>query len=178
MIFPSRSLVLKSPFSPADAASLLQAAIRPRRGGWAQVWSRGAGNFMGEVKENRFDIVRDIPGRNSFLPNVRGTIESNIIGSRISVSMKMHASTAGFMAVWLFVTILGLLDAGRVYYDTWKAGKHMDPHFYIIIGSLAVFGFLLMHFSFRPEARRAENFLKQTLKAETEPPMDGGRAAI
>lgn len=176
MIFPSRNLVLKSPYPPADAASLIQAAIRPRRGWWSQVWSRGAGNFMGDVKENRFDIVRDIPGRNSFLPNIRGTIESNIIGSRVNVSMKMHASTTGFMAVWLFMTVFGLLDAGRVYYDAWKAGRHMDPHFYFIIGGLAVFGFLLMHFGFRPEARRAENFLKETLKAEVDLPPDSRRA--
>lgn len=176
MIFPSRKIVLKSPYPPADAAGLLQAAIRPRRGWWSQAWSRGAGNFMGEVKENRFDIVRDIPGRNSFLPNVRGIIESNIIGSRISVSMKMHASTTGFMFVWLSLTVLGLLDAGRVYYDALKAGKHMDAHFHVIIGSLAVFGFLLMHFGFRPEARKAENFLKDTLKAEVELPPDDRRA--
>lgn len=176
MIFPSRKLVLTSPFPPADAANLLQAAIRPRRGWWSQVWSRGAGNFMGEVKENRFDIVRDIAGRNSFLPNIKGTIESNIIGSRISVSMRMHATTTGFMAVWLTLTVFGLLDATRVYYETWKAGKHMDPQFYFIIGALALFGFLLMHFGFRPEARKAESFLKETLKADIDPSSGRDRA--
>ncbi|TAL38953.1 MAG: hypothetical protein EPN97_03175 [Alphaproteobacteria bacterium] len=176
MIFPSRKLALKSPFPPADTARLLQGAVRPRRGWWSQVWSRGAGNFMGEVTENSFDIVRDIPGRNSFLPNVRGTIVSDIVGSRINVYMKMHASTTGFMAIWLFFTVFGLLDAGRVWYGAWKAGKHMDPHFCIIIGSMAVFGFLLMHFSFRPEAKRAENFLKETLKAEVDPSTGRDRA--
>jgi hypothetical protein len=176
MIFPIRRVVLNSTLRPADAAQELQKVVLPRRSGWAMAWNRGKGNFMGEVTDAGFSIVRDIAGRNSFLPQVKGTIEPGASGSRISVSMKMHMTTTVFMAIWLFFTVGGLLDASFLYYQAWKTGKPMDAHFYIILAAMALFGFLLMHLGFGPEAKKAETFLKQTLKAEAELPMDGRRA--
>lgn len=65
-------------------------------------WKKPIGPpFIGSVQAESFAIRRDIRGRNSFLPRIRGRIIPTPTGSRIDVIMFLHPFTALFMILWL-----------------------------------------------------------------------------
>jgi hypothetical protein len=174
MIFPSRKLVLLSALKPDEAQRALGAAVAPRRNWRQKAFTRGKGNFMGEVNEGGFSLVRDISYRNSFLPRITGPIGSGSPASRIEVSMRMEPAVMVFMAVWLGFVLLSLITGTLSYFHAPE--NHRDGTFFMITGGMALFGVLLPQFSFRPEAKKAEKFLKEVLKAEVDLPPDSRRA--
>jgi hypothetical protein len=173
MILPSRKFALLSALRPDEALHALGAAVAPRRNWKQKMFSRGKGGFMGEVTEGGFSLERDIAYRNSFLPRITGTIGPGSPSTRIEVSMKMDALVSGFMAVWLVFVVMSFLSSAYAYL---QASGHPDGTFLVVTGGMALFGFILPHASFYPEANKAERFLKETLKAEKELPADGRRA--
>src|SRR6188474_594186 len=95
---PYRKIELCSPLPVSEVVRLLENAVEPRR--WLR-WGASHCPFEGTVTEFAFDIRRIISYRNSFLPQIRGTISQDAAGSRISVTMQLHVTVAAFMTVWL-----------------------------------------------------------------------------
>jgi hypothetical protein len=98
--------------------------------------------FRGTVTGSRFKLRRNISGRNSFLPMIRGRLRATSTGTRISVTMFLQPFTAIFMVVWLTVT--GGLNSGP-----------FDP----VLGLLFLFGIGLVVFGFFPEAIKARRLI-------------------
>jgi hypothetical protein len=112
--------------------------------------------FVGSVHGVAFQLRRDISGRNSFLPRIRGQIIPMANATRVNVIMFMHPFTVVFMLFWL---------AG-VGYGTWDAFAH--PRFpgafdqYILLGMFA-FGVALSAGGFFPEVTRAKHLLSAAI---------------
>ena len=110
MFPPSRDLTLLSPLSAAAATAKLKSVVAPMASWQDRIkpsgWVRNGG-FMGEVRDDgTFDILRDINYRNSFLPFIKGRIDSDGGGSRITARMAMHKAVVIFTTFWLaFVTL-------------------------------------------------------------------------
>ena len=171
MILPSRHLVLLSPLPPDKAEAALAAAVKPRLN-WKQRFQmrnwRRDGKFMGEVAETRFDIVRDINYRNSFLPFIKGSIAlaQSGAGSDVTVSMKMQRLVTIFTGFWLtMVAFFGVVVL--VAASTSKTTVKPEEALPLLIPFLMLaFGITLSQVCFRIEANKAEKFLRSTLNAE------------
>jgi hypothetical protein len=98
--------------------------------------------FRGTVTDSGFKLRRNISGRNSFLPMIRGRLRATSTGTRITVTMFLHPLVAIFMAFWLIVT--GGLNFGP-----------FDP----VLGLLLLFGIGLVVFGFFPEAIKARRLI-------------------
>jgi hypothetical protein len=170
-----RRITLVSSLPPQEALKALEGAIQSRRGWKDKLLSTGSGKFTGEVTGDRFDIIRDIAYRNSYLPHVRGTITPGSPASRIEVSMVPDAKVLIFMALWLGLLVFNGINVMRAMNS---GHAPQDYTFLKILGGMALFVFALSQAGFWPEARKAETFLKETLKAERDVRPDPSRQAI
>ena len=170
-----RRITLVSSLPPQEALKALEGAIQSRKGWKDKLLSTGSGKFTGEVTGDRFDIVRDIAYRNSYLPRVTGTITAGSPASRIEVSMMPGPRALIFMALWLGLLVFNGITMVRAMNS---GGGPRDYTFLEIIGGMAAFVFALSQAGFWPEAKKAETFLKETLKAERDSRPDPSRQAI
>ena len=69
--------------------------------------------FRGSVDGDSFQIRRNIGGRNSFQPLIRGRIISTPSASHIKVTVSLHPFTGAFCLLWLCV--LGYFAWGCFY---------------------------------------------------------------
>lgn len=101
--------------------------------------------FIGSVQAESFAIRRDIRGRNSFLPRIKGRIIPAPTGSRISMTMFIHPFTALFMIFWL-----GIVGNGALMATSRTA---------LIPWGMFIFGVALTAGGFFPEALKAKRML-------------------
>lgn len=150
-IFPSKTLIIETSLSPAEVHERLEKDVAPREGTLLRVFE--VGMYRGRVDETGFDFRRIISGRNSFLPNVAGSIEATAFGSRIHVRMSMPAFVTAFMAVWLGMVALMAIPFAFA----------MPFPFNVLPFGMLVFGTLLPKLGFSSEANLAERFLAEAL---------------
>jgi len=157
-IFPYRTLMIETSLSPAEVRERLERDVAPREAGLRLFRSRD-GRFNGSVSETGFDIRRTISGRNSWLPNVVGTIQATAFGSRVYVRMKPPQMVNVFMALWLGTVALMAIPFA------------IALPFPLAIVPFVMFGFglALPKLGFGIEAGHAETFLYEAL-----PVAEGG----
>jgi hypothetical protein len=156
-LFPYRRLALRSMLSAADAAQALAKQVEPKRlfrmGG-------GASAFEGSVTGSHFEIQRVIQYRNSFLPQIDGTIRAETLGCSIAITMRLHPLVLAFGAVW--VSIAGTM--GLMFLLSALAARSFDGITLVPVGMLAFF-FVMVVGGFGYEARKAEQLLVEIFAA-------------
>lgn len=65
--------------------------------------------FSGHVKEQEFEITRNISYQNSFLPVVEGKVKQTSTGAQVTVSMRLHLAVMFFMAIWFSGVSIGCI---------------------------------------------------------------------
>lgn len=173
MIPFSRRIVFLSPLSPDEAAKALESAIENRKDWKKKALSTGSGRFSGEIIDLKFTIKREISYRNSFLPNISGTIAPGDTGSRIEVTMGIHPAAGAFIAVWAFVLIYNFYNAMH-----FGVGGAVNYSFLAPLCFMLALGLGMTMIGFVPEVAKADKFLIETLKAEKERKRDFSREAI
>jgi hypothetical protein len=105
--------------------------------------------FQGRLKHHRFRLMRNIDHRNSFLPLIRGRIDQEPGGSRVSVILYLDPFVAIFMLGWLILV-------GR---SAWPpTGERFMP------AGMFLFGLGIILAGFIPEARKARRLLEAALR--------------
>jgi hypothetical protein len=153
---PYRKLELQSTLSAAVAMQILADAVEPKR--WFRL-GPGMRPFEGTVAGLAFDMRRIMSSRNSFLPQIRGTITPNSGGCRISLTMRLHLGTMLFMVVWLaglLVVAFGFASAAFNGAEVWVATLPLG---------MLLFVWGLSAGAFSLEARKAEELLTFLLDA-------------
>ena len=112
--------------------------------------------FLGEVEDYSFRIRRDISYRNSFLPQIRGTVTSTPAGSKISVKMFVHPAAGIFMLIWLGGTALVTLNTLVGSHPKSASGS------FVPLG-MFLFGLFLSCGGFFPEALKARRLLEAAI---------------
>lgn len=117
LVFRGRRVVF------ASALGVAQATDRLAREVAAPAWRLRDDRtelFEGTLADGRFRVIRLVRGRNSFRPQVDGTLVPAPGGSRIEVVMRMHPLVLGLLAVllgaaWLVALVAAseLFAAGR-----------------------------------------------------------------
>lgn len=127
----------------------------------------GVQPYEGTVTENSFEISRIIDYRNSFLPVIKGEFSSFLGKTEISVKMRPAISVLIFMAIWFSATGLGCVATATVAIGNLKKGMRdeLDPLFLIPFVMFA-FGYGLIMFGYKREAKRSKKFLIDLFQAE------------
>jgi len=156
-LLPLRHFEWHSPLSPDEITERMEQCVRPDAKGAAPAYS-------GMVFSGAFTINRVIGYRNSFLPVIKGTFQSEGLGSRVQITMKMVPLVQVFMGVWMGIVFLACLVtfAGMI-----APGDHDGPD----VSSAATFPFVMLVggaliclVPFQVEAKTSETFLRQLLQ--------------
>jgi len=109
---PLYSFHLSVPAQPEVVAERIRRVVAPAPTFWGTLtssWQRPRGPsapFLGSVDNLTFQIRRNIQYRNSFLPMIRGKINSTPTGSSVNVFMYMHPFSLIFMLIWFGFLVL------------------------------------------------------------------------
>jgi hypothetical protein len=153
--------------SPLPAQTVLQrirTLVRDKPGFWKSIKESFGGHpnggppFIGKVEGDTFCMYRDIRYRNSFLPQVRGSVVSTSRGSKVLVTMYLHPLVALFVLFWL-----GAVGAGALAVFSAQNGN-IGPA--LIPAGMFLFGIILTVGAFYPEAFKARRLLEQSIGTE------------
>ena len=159
-LLPFDNLTLCSPYSPEDAINRLQAVIEPRR--TFNMFTTRQRPYEGWIKGSEFEITRIIRYRNSFLPVIKGNIQTIIGGTNIKIHMRLNVFVLLFMAVWLGGAGIGLISTLIPFLT---GDQQADLGAVIFTGGMFFIGYLLIMFGYKSEARKSKQFFLELFKA-------------
>lgn len=115
--------------------------------------------YHGEVRGNTFELMRAIIYRNSFLPQITGTISAEANGTKIDVKMSLH----------LIVMIVGAIFAGGVIFaiiTSLTVGRLLNPEGLITPFGMLAGGYAFFSIPFWLEANKAKKDLGRLFECE------------
>jgi hypothetical protein len=112
----------------------------------------GSPPFIGKLEGNSFMLYRDIQYINSFLPQIKGTVDSCVNGTRIHIFMYLHPFVLVFILTWLAATGLSACVA----LSRGDTGSSV-----LVPLGLFIFGLVLSLAGFYPEAMKARRLFEQ-----------------
>jgi hypothetical protein len=123
--------------------------------------------YTGKIYANTFEISRVIDYKNSFLPNINGTVNTFLGKTEVTIKMKPFTMVIVFMAIWL--GFVGLACVGIIGYFLLNANRISMSSFSfasIVPFVMFIFGCLLFSIPFRSEANKSKTFLLELLQGE------------
>ena len=127
---------------------------------WLQKGSASDRRFTGKISESGFDIEPNITYRNSFLPTIKGRIESDGIVSRIHLQLRLHAFFRVFGFIWILIVIPVSIT---IIVAKITSGESVPFQRYSI---LLVFVLAVFIGGFKYESIKSRKFLIKLLEAE------------
>ncbi len=126
-------------------------------------------DYEGTMPGNTFKISRVIRYRNSFLPVIQGTVSTFVNKTEIRISMKMPLFVRIFMIIWLSLTgIPAILILLATFIALMRLNFHaIHPMMFIPVG-MFLFGYCLMLFAFKAEARKSKKELNILWEAQSD----------
>jgi len=165
-LLPYEQLIYKSPLSAQELHQKLKEAVEvgPAGSKLSVVKKKTDKPYRGEVSAIRFDIVRQINYRNSFLPRITGQIHPQGSGCTIKVKMQLHPFVLIFMLFWfgILFSIGGTIMANG--FDT-PGGSWQGA----IPVLMLLFGYALVMGGFKTESRKAKKELATIFNAKKDP---------
>lgn len=152
-LLPKERITIYSNDTVQQALDKLTANISPGKG----IFSRGnVGNtyFTGYINKNFFEAERCIEYRNSFLPKIRGAVETNGRGCAVHVEFKLNDGVFAFMIFWIgFASIAAISITVSMF--TSPAGNIS----YLLSWLFPLIGFGFPRLGFNSERDDAQKFL-------------------
>ncbi|MBD2580340.1 hypothetical protein [Oscillatoria sp. FACHB-1406] len=119
-LLPYETLVLETRDPLPIVRDRLATRIEAPRSGWNLSSNRAP--YEGTISDDGFKITRVIHYRNSFLPVIRGTLESLPPGTVVRITMKLHPFVLGFVGFWCLawysavipLSIAGVMPTGMI----------------------------------------------------------------
>lgn len=96
--------------------------------------------------------------RNSFLPQIKGTIQKGNYGTQIEVTMKLHVFVFVFLLFWCGFVMFFLISLCLVQ-------QKISVFFLVPVGML-LFVYALTMFGFKTESKESKEFLKKSFESE------------
>jgi hypothetical protein len=143
---PYRRLVIKSKLDPPELASRLRSVTVAGHPSFRKLPSHV--NFVGKVTGEKFRVVPAIRGRNTYLPWLVGTIQAETTGTVVTVVMTLHPIA--------IIAVLALLGGGQYLAIVREGGFNV-----LFLGMILAFHMVMYVVGFRPEARKAEERLRE-----------------
>lgn len=120
--------------------------------------------YQGKIAGPHFEVSRIINYGNSFLPMIKGDVESEIIGSSVLISMQPHIFVIVFMPLWVggmgvffLVTLISLLSSSlQVNITNPSLLRPLEAMFVFCVAALVAFKF---------EAIKSKKFFEELFEA-------------
>lgn len=161
---PFETLTYRTALSPTESFQRLQDHVEPKRtlsvNGFS--WPKKPHkDYHGYLSNNSFEITRIIHYRNSFLPTIKGRIESDPNGSIIHITMQPMIFVLLFLGVWcsvaalMFFVLLAQAISSGIF----------EPWIFIPLGML-LFAYLMTTLAFKHESKRSKEDLARIFEAK------------
>jgi len=162
---PYEDFHIITPLKPAEVQALLAKETEPvKQFSFSTLFSRSSGYyFSGYVVNGMFEISRVIDYRNSFLPQIKGSTEAWLNGSRLHITMQLHPAVMAFMFIWMGgvgLAAVAVISAGF-------SERSFEPLSLIPL-AMFLFGYLLSTGGFKYESRKAKAKLIDLLSGHIE----------
>ena len=118
--------------------------------------------YEGSVYGNQFSMQRKIGYRNSFNPQIKGTIITEEKSNHIHIVMTMHPAVMIFMGIWLS----GALFAAVAAFISELQKEHFEPATLLVL-LFFVFGYCLATGGFKYESNKSKRFLDQLFDVDS-----------
>ena len=162
-LIPKAKAEIISPLSKSEVENKLRENIQTTRGiGLSRSYQKNHKPFRGTMEGNTFRIQRIISGKNSFLPQIAGTVSESANGTKILMELKIHVFVVVFMTLWMGGVTLGLV-AGLYGMTT----QGTNPFYILGPIALLAFAFGMAYYGFNSEKEKAITELKRIVEGRT-----------
>ncbi len=160
---PYERLKIGTSLSCQEALQRLENVVEPRRFRFLRI---GVKPYQGKIEGLRFEVSRIIGYRNSFLPMIKGEIQTGTHDCSICISMRPHVFVLVFMLHWLGGVGLIFLGALAFSIISLMQTGTADPSLLSFTGGLFACGYALFFGGFKVEAIIAKNFFRELFEAK------------
>lgn len=136
----------------------LSNCVEPKRFGFRKVSDK---EYEGDINDNSFDISKIIQYRNSFIPQIKGTIQKNNQGTQIEVTMQLHVFVFVFLIFWCSFALLFFIGIGIRDIENRKISVELLIPFFMLL-----FVYALATIGFKIESNSAKDDFKKRFEAE------------
>lgn len=159
---PYEHFYIDTQLKPNEVQKIMEKEISPRSNRFLDFGRSTEGTyFKGYVMNGEFQFEPDISGRNSFNPQIKGSISAYENGSRVIVKMTIHPGVWVFIGfAFFFLTITGL----SMVVSEMKKGQIGFPVFAPLL--MLAFIYLLTILCYKSESIPAKHKLTGLLKGE------------
>jgi hypothetical protein len=160
---PYERLKIITALSNEEVLERLDNVVEPKR--YFRFFGSGTKPYQGSVEGSHFEVSRIIGYRNSFLPVIKGDVQSEISGCSVSITMHPHIFVTAFMIFWLggvgffFLSFLYSLVSSLTETHT------TDPSLALIPGGMFIFGCALFLGGFKFESIKSKKFFQELFEA-------------
>lgn len=155
---PYERLKIVTSLSREEILKRLENAIEPKR--HFRLFASGTKPYQGSVEGSHFEVSRIIRYRNSFLPIIKGDVQSEISGSTVYITMHPHIFVTAFMILWLGA--VGFFFLAFLYSFV---SSSTNPSIVFIPGGMFVFGYGMFLGGFKFESIKSKKFFRELLEA-------------
>ena len=155
---PYERVKIITALSRDEVLKRLDNSIEPKR--YFRQFRPGTKPYQGSLEGSHFEVSRIIGYRNSFLPMIKGDVQTEISGCSVHITMHPNIFVTAFMVVWLggvgffFLAFLySLLSAST------------DPSILFIPAGMFVFGYGLLLGGFKFESTKSKKFFRDLFEA-------------
>ena len=160
--FPFERCYIISQFTPDAIVTRLEEEIKKPVYSVKMIFSKPTGAyFKGKITNDAFKVIPVISGRNSFIPQISGTITPYLNGSQIYVRFKMHIIIIiFFIAMFTFVGYETMLSINKDIGLNQSTDADFIPP--VVMLCIIVFGIV----EFKSQCRRAKDKLIEITDGE------------
>jgi hypothetical protein len=156
-LLPFETIIIETSLTKEETIFNLTSNIEPEK--TFRLWNKtDIKAFEGQLTTNEFEIKRIISYRNSFLPIIKGRIETIETGTRLTVNLRLHFAVMIFMAVWF--GFIGLFLMASLLSLEGSGGTFLFP-----LGML-LFGYALTMGGYLFESHRTKEILTDIIKGQ------------
>jgi len=161
---PFENITYKTKLSEIDVVTRLHESVEPSKTFRFTFFGGGSSMpYEGEIGNGYFEIKRIIGYRNSFLPQIKGTISRDTHGTTINVKMRLNMFVIVFLVIWFSGVGLGFVAL----LSSSLGEKEFDLTALIPLGML-LFAYLLSMGGFKFESHKSKKDLAEIFDGQIE----------
>jgi len=162
-LLPFENIIYKTNLSESEVIKRLNDSIEPEKTLRINLFgNKSTRPYEGCISKKQFKINRIISYRNSFLPRIKGTIQTDTQGTSIHVKMRLHLTVIIFLTIWC-----GGVGAGFITFLSYSIfSNEFNPGILGTIGML-IFAYVLTMGGFKFESKKSKSYLSCLFKAHT-----------
>jgi len=166
-LIPYHKTTLYTLLSSDEVIERLNKFIQPHKSLWKRIKTRdfGHGNYLfnGKITGKTFQVERIINYRNSFLPEIKGNVVEDKIGTQINLVLKLKKIVYIFDVIWLAGL---LLMSYFILYNFFISDKTDFKWLLLVLVMMILWKYLMTIFFYSKEAEKSLNLLKQLFEAK------------